>query len=289
MRLLHLLPKRVRFLVVVCSIAGLIVSIGLSLNVGIDSLHVSLSSTSVPFSNSGSTIHPNHGSKSALPAKQNISQSEKALKKSPPTSSGTPQIILPLQIPPSAKPKTGAEPLKPVKAYFGHLPYQEAEQSRLVSVGHFVRGTYERLELLDMEVSQAFQGMADAAKEEGVTLMPISGFRSIADQHSLFTQQIQRQESEEAAARLSAPSGYSEHHTGYALDIADVQRSDTDLKLGFQETKAYRWLTENAYKYGFEQSFPENNWQGVSFEPWHWRYVLSPRAAQVFAVAKSSS
>jgi zinc D-Ala-D-Ala carboxypeptidase len=174
----------------------------------------------------------------------------------------------------------------PVTPLFGHLPYAENDLSRIEPVGRFVRDTYERDETLDYEAVQAFQAMLAAAKAEGIALMPISGFRSIADQKTLFDKQIQRQGSEEAAARLSAPPGYSEHHTGYAIDIADVDQPDADLKFSFQDTNAYRWLVANAYKFGFEQSFPQGNWQGVSYEPWHWRYVLSDRAAQIFAVAK---
>jgi D-alanyl-D-alanine carboxypeptidase len=174
-----------------------------------------------------------------------------------------------------------------VKSYFGHLPYREDDPSRLESVGRFVRGTYERSESLDFEANQAFHQMATAAKSEGVYLMPISGFRTISDQKILFEKQIERKGSAEAAARWSAPPGHSEHHTGYAIDIADEQQPNTDLKLAFEQTSAYRWLQINADKYGFEKSFPQNNRQGVSYEPWHWRYIKSSRAAEVFAAAKN--
>jgi zinc D-Ala-D-Ala carboxypeptidase len=173
-----------------------------------------------------------------------------------------------------------------VKPYFGHLPYQEDEPDRIVDAGRFIRGTYERSEALDYEANDAFQTMTAAAKVEGVFLMPISGFRTIADQRTLFEKQIERKGSEEAAAKWSAPPGYSEHHTGYAIDIGDMN-SDTDLKMTFQDTNVYRWLIVNASKFGFEQSFPYNNPQGVSFEPWHWRYTGSPRSEQIFAVARS--
>ncbi|MGV0025589.1 M15 family metallopeptidase [Phormidesmis priestleyi] len=195
----------------------------------------------------------------------------------------SPQASQLLQVPSQAS----AKPIKRVKPYFGHLPYREDDSSRLVTVGRFVRGTYERSELLDWEAAQAFQQMLTAAQADNVFLMPISGFRSIADQQVLFSEQIQRRGSEEAAARFSAPPGYSEHHTGYAIDVTDQQQPDADLKGIFEATAAYHWLEANAHKYGFEQSFPKNNRQGVSFEPWHWRYVLSSRAAKIFTVAKS--
>ncbi|BAU14215.1 D-alanyl-D-alanine carboxypeptidase [Leptolyngbya sp. NIES-3755] len=201
-----------------------------------------------------------------------------------------PAISASPSVAPIASPSPPAIPIaksSPVaKTLYGHLPYQEDDPSRLVSIGQYVRGTYERAESLDVEAANAFQQMIAAAQSQGVLLMPISGFRTIADQKELFDRQIERRGSAEAAARLSAPPGHSEHHTGYAIDIADQQQPDTDLKYGFEQTKAYRWLNTNAYKYGFEQSFPKNNWQGVSNEPWHWRFVVSPRASQVFAVAK---
>lgn len=201
---------------------------------------------------------------------------------SSPSASPSPQLVLP------STSQTNSKPSTQVRTSFGHLPYQEDDPSRLVSVGRFVREDYERTELLDVEAEQAFQKMRADARAEGVALMPISGFRTIATQQVLFTRQIQRQGSADAASRLSAPPGYSEHHTGYAIDIADEHQIDTDLKRTFQETDACHWLQVNAYKYGFEQSFPENNWQGVSYEPWHWRFVLSTRAAKIFAAAKGA-
>jgi zinc D-Ala-D-Ala carboxypeptidase len=173
-----------------------------------------------------------------------------------------------------------------VKPYFGHLPYAENDLSRLVDAGKFIRGTYERNEALDFEANEAFQSMTAAARAENVFLMPISGFRTIADQKVLYEKQIARRGSEEAAAKWSAPPGYSEHHTGYAIDIGDMD-SDTDLKMTFQDTEVYRWLKVNARSFGFEESFSYNNQQGVSFEPWHWRYVNSARAGQIFSVAHS--
>jgi zinc D-Ala-D-Ala carboxypeptidase len=169
---------------------------------------------------------------------------------------------------------------------YGHFPYAEAEPGRLVEVGKFVRDTYTRSEALDFDASQAFQQMRDAARAAGVAMMPISGFRNVADQQELFDRQTQRRGSAKEAARYSAPPGHSEHHTGYALDITDERRSDVDLKVAFDETDVYRWLSNNARQFGFQQSFPANNAQGVSYEPWHWRFVGSPQAQAVFAAAR---
>ncbi len=205
--------------------------------------------------------------------------------------------IIPIAIPPSPKPiptpkptpaGTGIAPAKPlITTVFGHLPYAESPASELVSIGKFERENYEREEFLNAEAAQAFQIMVEAARSQNVQLMGISGFRSIADQQALFDKQIEKRGSAEAAAKLSAPPGHSEHHTGYALDITDASRIDVDLKPAFEETAAYQWLVTNASQYGFEQSFPQSNIQGVSYEPWHWRYVGSARSAQIFVQARS--
>lgn len=176
-----------------------------------------------------------------------------------------------------------------IQTYFGHLPYAEDDGSRLVSVGEFVRGTYKREEYLDQDAATAFTQLVTAAAQADLVLQPISGFRSVQDQQQLFEKQVQKHGSTEAAAKLSAPPGYSEHHTGYAIDIGDRNQPDTDLKLAFEGTTAYRWLTTNASSHGFELSFPRNNAQGVSFEPWHWRYVGTQRAAVQFATARRLS
>lgn len=168
------------------------------------------------------------------------------------------------------------------KRSFGHFPYAEDNLQNLVKVGVY----YERPAFLDREVAEAFFQLQSQAQKAGIKLIIISGFRSIADQEKLFQKQIQRRGSSEAAARLSAPPGFSEHHTGFAMDVGDGNNPDADLKFTFESTQAYRWLIQNAYLHGFEMSFPRNNTQGMSFEPWHWRYVKSPTASQIFASAR---
>jgi zinc D-Ala-D-Ala carboxypeptidase len=168
---------------------------------------------------------------------------------------------------------------------YGHFRYQEDQPSNLVVMGTYGDGELRRTESLDYEAAAAYREMVAAAQVDGIELILISGFRTVEQQEQLFQRQIQRQGSEIAAAQLSAPPGFSEHHTGLAIDVGDRNQQDTDLKFAFEQTQAYAWLKNNAQRYGFEQSFPENNSQGVSFEPWHWRYADSPRARRVFAAA----
>jgi zinc D-Ala-D-Ala carboxypeptidase len=189
-------------------------------------------------------------------------------------------------IPPGQKAPSTATRINPLpQSRYGHLPYAEDPSDRLVSVGSYGTGANQRTEALDKDAAATFAQMKTDAASAGVSLVAISGFRSIADQEKLFERQIQRQGSAAAAARLSAPAGYSEHHTGFALDIGDGSRPETDVKFEFENTKAYQWLQTNGRRYGVELSFPNNNIQGVSFEPWHWRFTSSPYATAVFSVA----
>jgi D-alanyl-D-alanine carboxypeptidase len=99
----------------------------------------------------------------------------------------------------------------------------------------------------------------------------------------LFQKAVTKHGSEDAAARWVARPGFSEHHTGLALDIGDEEHPACDVELPFEETRAFKWLNENAGHLGFELSFPRGNSKGINYEPWHWRYAGSPEAKEVFA------
>ena len=168
---------------------------------------------------------------------------------------------------------------------YGHFPYAEADGSRLMIIASYAQQEYQRFEQLDKEAGLALMKMIYAARDEGVWIVPVSGFRNITNQELLFKNQIEKRGSPEAAAKLSAPPGYSEHHTGYAIDLADGLSPKKDITYDFPNTNAYRWLMIHAKEFGFEMSFPANNSQEVSYEPWHWRFVGSPAASQTFASA----
>ncbi len=141
------------------------------------------------------------------------------------------------------------------------------------------------VERMDYEAAEAFFRMAFAVCSQGVWLIPISGFRSYQTQNLLFQVQIQRRGSPAAAALISAPPGHSEHHTGYALDIGDGHRADTDTMESFAHTAASAWLHEHGHEYSFEESFPPHNPLGVENKPWHWRFTGPPKAEAIFAWA----
>ncbi len=159
-----------------------------------------------------------------------------------------------------------------------HFPYRVISEGLLQGISSNHR--------LHPDAAQAFQRMRTAAQADGISLRPLSGYRSWQTQAFLFQRQIQRRGSEIAAKRLSAPPGHSEHHTGYAIDIGDPRSPGTDLQFSFDRTAGFQWLATQARSYGFELSFPPNNPQGVSYEPWHWRFVQTPEAQAIFAPAR---
>lgn len=164
----------------------------------------------------------------------------------------------------------------------GHLPYAAAPESELMPVGD---GSI----LLRQTAAEKFEAMAAAAKAEKINLTPLSGFRSIDEQEGVFFDvKAQRGENTATRAEVSAPPGYSEHHTGYAVDLGDGYFPDADLKESFENTPAFKWLQENAGYYSFEMSFPKDNPQGVSYEPWHWRFVGDRTSLETFYRARGT-
>lgn len=185
---------------------------------------------------------------------------------SPTSSSNTPTAKSPNNKPEAVNQEVNAPP-----DLFGHHPYQEAPLSQLRTIGRASDGYEIRLR---EAAAKNFLSMQAAAKAEGIDLVVISGFRTIAEQQQLFFDiSKQRNQTPAQRAKVSAPPGHSEHHTGYAIDIGDGDVPSAILSTSFEKTAAFQWLQNNAAKYGFEMSFPPNNPQGVMYEPWHWRFV----------------
>ncbi len=163
-----------------------------------------------------------------------------------------------------------------------HYPYPEVAATELESINgdNGIR--------LRKSAAQAYQAMAAEAQGAGITLVPLSAFRSVQDQEAVFFGVKQeRSQTVSERAGVSAPPGYSEHHTGYAIDMGDGAASGSNLSPDFENTEAFKWLVANAPKYSFELSFPQNNAQGVNYEPWHWRYVGDSASLEMFFKAKN--
>lgn len=164
----------------------------------------------------------------------------------------------------------------------GHLRYPEAPQDQLVAI------VPDRSIKLRQAAAEKYQAMVAAAEAEGVSMVPISGFRGIADQKYLFFDvKAERGQVTAQRAEVSAPPGYSEHHTGYAIDIGDPSQPETHLSPSFDTTPAFDWLRANAAHFSFELSFPKENAQEVSYEPWHWRFVGDQESLETFYQAQN--
>ena len=178
---------------------------------------------------------------------------------------------------PSSTTNSTVTPGKSCDTKYGHYAYTEPPKEQIIEVG-----TYNgRKEYLHKDAAEAFNKMKAEASTQGHKLVLISGYRSVSYQKGLFEAQVKRRGSEQEAAKYSAPPGYSEHHTGYTLDIGDQNNPNTDTQTSFENTGVFKWLKSNASKFGFELSFQKNNSQGISYEPWHWRFVGNSQAKAI--------
>ena len=125
--------------------------------------------------------------------------------------------------------------------------------------------------LLKKNAADAFEKMAVTALADHVSLVPISGFRSVSYQSNLFNRYIRIFGFSHTVRVLKKP-GESEHHTGLALDINDGFNPACLLESCFENTAAFEWLNKNAAIFGFYLSYPRSNSENIDFEPWHWLF-----------------
>ena len=156
----------------------------------------------------------------------------------------------------------------------GHLPYHETPKEKLVLIEPNIE--------VHIDMRDSLLKMREEAKKDGIYLVFLSGYRSINLQNDIFysLKSIRNQVAAERA-RVSAPPGYSEHSTGFAIDIGDATQRETDFETDFENTDAFRWLIKNAAKFHFKLSFNKDN-KYIDYEPWHWRYEGSIEALKVF-------
>jgi D-alanyl-D-alanine carboxypeptidase len=129
---------------------------------------------------------------------------------------------------------------------------------------------FGRQQRLDVEAHAAWQAMKAAAGSDGIELQIVSAFRSIDYQRELFLRKLARGDSIDSILRVNAAPGFSEHHSGCALDLGTP--GFPYLEESFEQSQAFAWLARNAAAYGFHLSFPRDNHYGVVYEPWHWCY-----------------
>ena len=148
-------------------------------------------------------------------------------------------------------------------------PYDEAIPGALIPIA----AESPRLIQLIRPAAHAWKQLVAAAAADDVTLLPLSGFRTVAYQAELIRKKLRKGTTIEEILRVNAAPGYSEHHTGRAVDMGTP--GCTPLETAFAETRAFSWLQQRAEMFGFSLSFPTNNVHGFVYEPWHWRWERS--------------
>ena len=144
-------------------------------------------------------------------------------------------------------------------SYLSHLPYEEVSSCHLTSF---------KGQLVHRLAAPLLRRMWEHGETDGIHLVLVSGFRGMAHQRRLFYKDAQERPLREIA-RTTAPPGHSEHHTGLAFDFDDGN-DVANLEQRFRRTQAGQWLFGNAKRFGLYLSFPDNNAQGISYEPWHY-------------------
>ena len=126
---------------------------------------------------------------------------------------------------------------------------------------------------LHAAAARAWQRMHASAGADGIVLDAISGYRSHDYQLGIFERKRARGLSVEQILAVNAAPGFSEHHSGRALDIGTP--GDPPAEESFEGTDAFAWLSQHAHSHGFALSYPRGNPHGIVYEPWHWYYRLA--------------
>jgi zinc D-Ala-D-Ala carboxypeptidase len=131
------------------------------------------------------------------------------------------------------------------------------------------------------EAAKALEKMFAAAKESGIEIFAVSGYRSYVRQDQILQAEIQNVGEDRAVAAVAVP-GNSEHQTGLAMDIS-ARSVGLNLVEQFGQTEEGKWLAENAHKFGFILRYPNGKEEitGYMYEPWHFRYVGEKSAAEI--------
>lgn len=158
--------------------------------------------------------------------------------------------------------------ITPVHLQACRLPAYE-DATDLVDCG---KDLFDRPLLMTDRTFQQWQLMYTAAMQSNITLQVISGYRSIDYQCNLIQRKLANGRSIDDVLKVNAIPGYSEHHTGTALDLT-TPGAET-LEATFERTDAFAWLVHHAAQFGFYMSYPKDNATGIAYEPWHWACTL---------------
>ena len=130
------------------------------------------------------------------------------------------------------------------------------------------------VDIFDREVSMeettlsSWTKMQSAASKDGIELQLVSAYRSVEYQKTLLLNKLNKGLNINDILKVNAAPGYSEHHSGKALDLTCPESEC--LEESFELTPAFAWLERHAEDFAFKMSFPRNNDYGLLYEPWHW-------------------
>jgi D-alanyl-D-alanine carboxypeptidase len=161
------------------------------------------------------------------------------------------------------------------KVYFLNENYRPAETQNVLSDYIFNKKQEYKLHV---DVIYFLQNMIDDARKEGLDILVISAYRSFETQASMKSQK-KIIYGVNTANRFVAEQGYSEHQLGTTVDFTTNKIAAASIK--FELTPEYKWLQNNAHKYGFTISYPKGN-SYYAYEPWHWRFVGKVLATQIY-------
>tara|TARA_B110000305_G_C19379368_1_gene608746 strand:- start:861 stop:1397 length:537 start_codon:yes stop_codon:yes gene_type:complete len=130
---------------------------------------------------------------------------------------------------------------------------------------------FGRQPYLEKVAYSCWQKMQASALKEGVILQIVSAYRSAQYQKDLLQRKLDAGQDIKNILKVNAAPGYSEHHSGCALDITSPGYEP--LEEEFENSPAFDWLCQHAQEFGFTLSFPRDNSSGVCYEPWHWKYT----------------
>ena len=132
---------------------------------------------------------------------------------------------------------------------------------------------YHRPLWLRIDAARAWLRMREDALRDGILLDAISGYRSHDYQLGIFERKLARGLSVADILAVNAAPGFSEHHSGLALDIGTP--GEPPAEESFETTAAFAWLRAHAGEHGFAMSYPRDNRHGIVYEPWHWRFAAA--------------
>lgn len=125
--------------------------------------------------------------------------------------------------------------------------------------------------VLHKAVAPPWAKMVGGAAEAGIVLKPFSGFRSYGHQRRLIEGHLRNGRPLSDILTHVAIPGFSEHHSGLAVDVHADGRPV--LEEEFERGPEFAWLERNAGQFGFRLSYPRGNDRGIVYEPWHWFYI----------------